>query len=165
MPTSIDEINASIQDIEITIQNAQNTALSLELRREYLEQIRQGIGGLKIQINFVNDLDKLIANKKIAGFINQLKELDSQLQSKTSSAGLIQHGLYAQRQQTSLDKLVQAREQLLTAEVDGSDTLKRLVVQREQLKRVKDNLDDVNPELAESSSLLNRMLRQNCSIM
>jgi endonuclease IV len=155
-----------IENIEQDLKGAQNPALSIHQRKEHLEQAHQGVALARIVLHSLSSADKTEVQKQLAALTKQLSEVDSQLPRSPKSV-VTQHGLYAPEQEDqSLRRLKEAHKQLLMAEEDGKATIQNLGIQREQLKHVKANLKEVDQEVDESSSLLNRMQRRsNCSVM
>jgi len=60
--------------------------------------------------------------------------------------------------QKGLDRLIEARRQLVESEEVAASTLTDLKIQREKLEKTKSNLKDTNDGLSTSNKYLNRMM-------
>jgi chromosome segregation ATPase len=124
---------------------------------------------MKLEIHSVSaKAQKDAYNAKIASFRTRVAAAKKALLFSGSAAaaagGSANMGSLAQRQQTQEDRraaqletLKKANAQLAETEAVGINTVNELAKQGEQIKKTRDNVDEVNQNLNHSNKLLNKM--------
>jgi len=125
---------------------------------------------MKLEIHSVaGKAQKDAYNQKIASFRTRVAAAKKALlfsgsAAAAAAAGGAPAGSLAARQQTQeerqaaqLETLRKARAQLAETEAVGVNTVQELAKQGEQIKKTRDNMDEVNQNLNHSNKLLNKM--------
>ena len=173
-----EQLNSTLNKISNIILNMPNlskekTESAIKEANTLIQNAEQIIKQLEIEANSDNNRDRLMF--KIKGQINELKKLKGEyfklqqqyINAKSSEA------LYLNSDDVKDKNLIEGEElpdndvkltkglnKMLEIEKNGHDIARQLYGHTNQMKQVNQNLDEMNDQLSDSTSIIGRMMRR-----
>lgn len=141
-----------------------NGCTDVDKVEEYTAEAEETLGEMKIEIHSISSapkkkeyMEKMQAAKATIGKYKKQLLTGNVGGTKTLNSNINLQATQEQRQKNSLDVLNGARNQLYETEEVAANTKQNLEIQKEQTKKIKENVQETNSAIGYSNKLINRM--------